>query len=219
MNLDPFFIKNMNRCMWKMGNLKTTSLCRLWLTCSLYWTLGHTVTNWEDWQAEREPHHVRVIPAPRPGRGDHGVLVQGRPLCDGLDAAPGVVDVGVVTPLVTRLPDRRVVGLEGTEESRGLHTIAHWDSVITSRDSVITCALCWVTRLKSSSPCGKPIHTMATRRSRRCCFQWRSGLLTCSCSLEQKNQTLLFQWLSILRSASVLLCCSSWWKGITLKHF
>ena len=69
--------------------------------------------------APPEPYHVRVVPAPRPGPRSHSVLVQSRPLCDGLDAAPGVVDVGVVPPLVTRLADGCVVGLENVVDVKG----------------------------------------------------------------------------------------------------
>ena len=62
---------------------------------------------------EREPYHIRVVPLSRPGSGSNNVLVFEEPVGDAQDAIPGVLDVPVVPPQVTDLPQLCVVHLGG----------------------------------------------------------------------------------------------------------
>ena len=62
-------------------------------------------------------YHIGVVPAPRSSRGDDDVLMGSGPVQDGLDGAPRVVHVSEVAPVVTRLTDGCVVGLQAQEGS------------------------------------------------------------------------------------------------------
>lgn len=60
-------------------------------------------------------YHVRVIPPPGSSCGDDDVLISSSPVHDGLDGAPRVEHVGAVAPVVARLTDGCVVGLQATK--------------------------------------------------------------------------------------------------------
>lgn len=62
--------------------------------------------------SKRRLYHVRVVPAPGSGRGNDDVLMRSCPFKDGLDWAPWVVDISAVAPVVTRLTNGCVVGLQ-----------------------------------------------------------------------------------------------------------
>lgn len=57
-------------------------------------------------------YHIGVVPASGSSRGDDDVLMRSSPVQDGLDGAPRVVHVSKVAPVVTRLTDGCVVGLQ-----------------------------------------------------------------------------------------------------------
>lgn len=60
-------------------------------------------------------YHVRVVPPPGSSRGDDGVLISSGPVHDGLDGTPRVEHVTAVAPVVARLADGCVVGLQATK--------------------------------------------------------------------------------------------------------
>lgn len=55
--------------------------------------------------------HVRIIPAPGPSYLHNAVLVKCCPVQDTLDAAPGIIDIKKVPPLIAVLFDLCVIGL------------------------------------------------------------------------------------------------------------
>lgn len=55
--------------------------------------------------------HVRIIPAPWPSYLHNAVLVKCCPVQDTLDAAPGIIDIKKVPPVIAVLFDLRVIGL------------------------------------------------------------------------------------------------------------
>lgn len=66
--------------------------------------------------------HVRVIPSSRPCSRLQIILVVGEPFNDALHTVPRVLDIIVIPPQVTNIPQQRVVHLVETgTQTKGAH--------------------------------------------------------------------------------------------------
>ena len=76
-----------------------------------------------------QSHHVGVIPASRPCSWLQIILVVGEPLNDALHTVPWVLDVIVIPPQVTNIPQQRVIYLVGPQKEtlRGLAKILQYE--------------------------------------------------------------------------------------------